>query len=59
MGEKRQWRDFIDYEATVDSVIGNYRMLALCTYSLEKCTPSGIIDVVGSHEFALIRREGK
>ncbi|MHC4335637.1 MAG: PAS domain-containing protein, partial [Planctomycetota bacterium] len=32
-------------------------MLAICTYSLDRCTPSEIIDVVSNHEFALIRRE--
>ena len=38
--EDRLWKDFSDYEAAVDSVIGGYRMLALCTYSLDKCGAS-------------------
>jgi PAS domain S-box-containing protein len=57
--EKKDWKDFTDYEASVNSAVGKYRMLAMCTYSLEKCTPSEIIDVVSNHEFALIRRAGK
>jgi PAS domain S-box-containing protein len=57
--EKKDWRDFTDYEAAVNSVIGKHRMLAICTYSLESCTPSEIIDVVSNHEFALIRRANK
>jgi PAS domain S-box-containing protein len=34
-------------------------MLAICTYSLKKCSTSEIIDVVHSHQFAIVRREGK
>jgi PAS domain S-box-containing protein len=33
--------------------------MAICTYYLEKCGTSEIIDVVANHQFALIRREGK
>jgi PAS domain S-box-containing protein len=57
--EKEDWKAFKNYEATVNSVIGNYRMLAICGYSLAKCTASEIIDVVSNHQFALVRRKGK
>ncbi|HUW19335.1 MAG TPA: PAS domain S-box protein [Sedimentisphaerales bacterium] len=57
--QKKDWANFTDYEAVVDSVIGKYRMLALCTYSLDKCTASEILDVVGNHQFAFVKREGK
>jgi PAS domain S-box-containing protein len=55
--EKDVWREFVNYEATVNNVIGKYRMLAVCTYSLERCGASEVIDVVSTHQFALIRRE--
>ncbi len=54
--EKSDWQDFTDYEATVDGVIGRYRMLAICTYSLAKCGAAEIMDVVANHAFALIKR---
>jgi PAS domain S-box-containing protein len=57
--EERDWRDFADYEASVNSVIGEHRMLAVCTYCLDRCTASEIMDVVSNHQFALIKREGK
>jgi PAS domain S-box-containing protein len=57
--DQNNWKRFTDYEAAVNSVIGQHRMLAICTYSLEKCTPSEIVDVVSNHEFVLIRRAGK
>lgn len=56
--EEEDWRSFADYEAAVDDVIGDYKMLAIYTYSLEKCGASEIIDVVSNHEFALIKRAG-
>ncbi len=57
--QKRDWQDFTEYEAAVNSVIGNFRMLAICTYCLDKCGASEIMDVVSNHQFALIKREGK
>lgn len=57
--EKSHWNDFKDYEAAVDGVIGQYRMLALCTYSLARCGALEIIDVVSNHAFALIKQAGE
>ena len=56
--EKKDWQAFTDYEAAVDSVIGRYRMLAVCTYSLDRCGANEVLDVVRNHRFALVRREG-
>jgi len=57
--DKRDWRNFADYEAEVNNVIGKYRMIAICSYSLDKCGASEVIDVVNNHQFALIRQKGK
>jgi hypothetical protein len=55
--ERTRWADFTDYERAVNQVIGRYRMIALCTYSLDGCTASEIVDVVMHHQFALIKRD--
>jgi PAS domain S-box-containing protein len=55
--EKREWDDFSDYEARINNVITNYRMVAVCTYCLDKCTATEIIDVVNNHQYALIKQE--
>ena len=55
--EKDDWNDFVDYEEEVDKVIGNYYMIAMCTYCLDKCDAHEIIDVVNNHQFALIKRK--
>ena len=57
--EETDWRDFTDYEAAVDGVLGDHRMIAVCTYSLEKCGASEVMDVVSNHEFALVKRKGR
>jgi PAS domain S-box-containing protein len=57
--DKRDWRNFADYEAVINNVIGKYRMIAICSYSLDKCGASEVIDVVNNHQFALIRQKGK
>lgn len=55
--EKKDWKAFAEYEETVNNVIGRYRMLAICTYSLEKCGAPEIIDVVQTHQFAMIKHD--
>ena len=56
--EKRDWKNFTHYEESVNSVIGKYKMTAICTYHLDKCGSFEVIDVVRNHQFALIKREG-
>ena len=56
--EKKDWAKFTEYEAVVNSVIGKYKMLAVCTYSLDKCGASEILDVEHNHQFALIKWRG-
>jgi len=57
--EKRDWRNFVDYEQEINDVIGKYQMIAICTYSLDKCRASEVIDMVRNHQFAVIKREGE
>ncbi len=57
--EQSNWADFTLYEEKVNAIIGGQRMLALCTYSLEKCGVREIMDVVANHQFALIKNAGR
>jgi len=57
--EKSDWADFAEYEQEINDIIGNYRMMAACTYSLEKCGATEIVDVISTHQFALIKRQGR
>lgn len=54
--EKDDWRHFMAYEEALNKVIGNYRMLAVCTYLIDNCSAAEVIDVAGTHQFALVNR---
>lgn len=49
-------RAFAEYEAEINNVISRYRMLAVCTYCLDKCNGADVVDVISNHKFALIKR---
>ncbi|MFW9877288.1 MAG: MEDS domain-containing protein [Candidatus Thorarchaeota archaeon] len=57
--EKKDWKYFSDYEEEINNVVGNYRMIILCTYSVEKCSINEILEIMKTHQVATIRREGK
>lgn len=57
--EKEGWQSFTDYEEAVNNVIGKFNMVALCTYCLDKCDATEIVDVIRNHEFAMIKQAGK
>lgn len=56
---KQTWRDFAEYEHAINEMISRYRMLAICTYQLNKCSTSEIIDVANNHQLGLVRQDGK
>jgi PAS domain S-box-containing protein len=57
--ERKNWKAFTEYEEQVNNTIGQYKMIAVCTYSLDKCNANEVIDVIKNHQFALIKRVGK
>jgi PAS domain S-box-containing protein len=57
--ERNHWQAFTEYESKVNNVIGKYRMMAVCTYNLDRCDGAAVIDVVKNHQFALVKQEGK
>ncbi|HEY6003296.1 MAG TPA: MEDS domain-containing protein [Anaeromyxobacter sp.] len=57
--EKSDWKSFAEYEAAVDAVLGQHRMLALCSYAIDRCGAAEVADVIRNHQFALLKREGR
>lgn len=51
--EKRDWAEFMAYEAEVDRALPQHRITGLCTYPLDACTADEVMQVVRKHEFAL------
>ena len=55
--EKDYWNAFADYEIEIEKVIHDYKMIAICSYSLDKCNVNEILDVMSAHQFALIVKD--
>ena len=54
--DKRDWKEFCEYEKEVNDSILDTRMLALCTYPLPGSAAVEILDVTRTHQFAIARR---
>ncbi len=54
--EKRDWKDFCEYEDGLNEAVANQRLAVLCTYPLAACGAVEILDVVRTHQFAIARR---
>jgi C4-dicarboxylate-specific signal transduction histidine kinase len=56
--EKKDWKDFCEYEEGLNEAVANQRLAVLCTYPLAACGALEILDVVRTHQFALAKRHG-
>jgi C4-dicarboxylate-specific signal transduction histidine kinase len=56
--EKKDWKDFCEYEESLNQAVANQRLAVLCTYPLAACGASEILDVVQTHQFAVTKRRG-
>jgi signal transduction histidine kinase len=54
--EKKDWKEFSQYEREVNETITDKPMLALCTYPLIGSAAAEILDVTRTHQFAVARR---
>jgi|GEM_PF-2643106 len=56
--ERDVWKNFIDYERTLNNSLKDQHMIVLCTYPLDKCDAHAVFDVSQVHEMALTKRKG-
>lgn len=54
----KDWKDFCEYEESLNEAVANQRLAVLCTYPLAACGAVEILDVVRTHQFALAKRHG-
>ena len=54
--ERNLWDKFTDYEETVNNVIGAHRIIAVCPYSLEKCSGNDVTDVIRNRVGTIIKK---
>ena len=57
--EKKDWKDFCEYEEALNESVANQRLAVLCTYPLAACGAAEILDVVRTHQFATAKRHGR
>ena len=57
--EKKDWKDFCEYEELLNESVANQRLAVLCTYPLAACGAAEILDVVRTHQFATAKRHGR
>ena len=55
---KRDWRDFCEYEESLNQAIAHQHLAVLCTYPLAACSAAEILDVVQTHQFTVAKRHG-
>ncbi|MDM8000379.1 MAG: MEDS domain-containing protein [Dehalococcoidia bacterium] len=56
--QKDRWEDFALYEEAVDSLIGQHRGMAICSYPIGMCGVRESLDVMRNHRLALIKDNG-
>jgi len=57
--KQSSWSSFIDYEASINSVIDHHNIIALCTYCLLNCTGTNVTDVISNHAGTLMKQAEK
>jgi PAS domain S-box-containing protein len=58
--DRNDWKDFIEYERTLNPLIANQHLIIMCTYPLEECVAAtDILDIALVHERAVIKRKGQ
>ncbi len=56
--EKQDWKNFCEYEDSINQSIASQRLTVLCTYPLVAFGANEILDVVRTHQFAVTNRRG-
>jgi len=54
----KDWKNFLEYEQSLNDALAHQRMLVLCTYPLASRRAGEIFDVAHSHQFAIAKRYG-
>ena len=56
--QKKDWKDFCEYEDALNEAVAGQPLAVLCTYPMASCNAAEILDVVRTHQFATVKRHG-
>ncbi len=57
--ETKYWKSFQEYEEQFNHIIQDHRIIAMCSYAMDKCDASQMMDVVCNHQSTLIKCSGE
>ncbi|MDB4902225.1 MAG: domain S-box protein [Mucilaginibacter sp.] len=58
--DRKEWKNFIEYEKELNPLIAQKQLIIMCTYPLDKCeAATDILDIAFVHESAVAKRKGK
>jgi DcmR-like sensory protein len=56
--ETNLWKAFCEYEEELDRTLAGQKMIAMCTYSLQKSRGVDVLEVARAHQCSIARRKG-
>ncbi|MEO8513398.1 MAG: MEDS domain-containing protein [Ignavibacteria bacterium] len=57
--DRNLWDTFIDYERDLNDHIRDRKIIVMCTYPLDKCIATDVLDVAHVHKVAIAKRKGE
>lgn len=54
--KRKQWEAFKVYEASVDYITKEYKLIAICSYQQDRLSASEMINVIDNHQYSLVKR---
>jgi PAS domain S-box-containing protein len=58
--DRKEWKNFMEYEKELNPLIAQKQLIIMCTYPLDKCeAATDILDIALVHESAVAKRKGK
>lgn len=52
------WNRIVSYESKVGALFRGRRIIGLCSYCLDRCSGSHVVDIMRNHQLALARHQG-
>lgn len=49
------WHEFLGYECAVNNVVGNYKLLAICTYPKRFCSSEELVEATNAHGNIIVK----
>jgi excisionase family DNA binding protein len=57
--KRQEWQYIMQYESIADSLVKRQKMISICTYSLDRCKVTDIVNVISNHRFIVIKNDAK